>query len=153
MPYDGRHVFVFREAKRFHAIIPVAGCEQILGVVRHSEQMTVHNDGRMIRSRSHWIRVRVFFGPGKLKINYEKVTWGTLDCCKLYLSKTCDWSTSRVNPLLECLSYGNHECRPIKELSQTVTNVLSVMKVWNSPLDPDRGGLKNTIGCLLSVIC
>lgn len=63
-----------------------------------------------------------------------------------------DWSTSRVNPLLECLSYGNHECLPIKELSQTVTNVSSVMNVCNKPLVPDRGGLKNTIGCLLSVI-
>lgn len=63
-----------------------------------------------------------------------------------------DWSTSSVNPLLECLSYGNHECLPIKELSQTVTNVSSVMNVCNKPLVPDRGGLKNTIGCLLSVI-
>lgn len=64
----------------------------------------------------------------------------------------CDWSTSSVNPLLECLSYGNHECLPIKELSHTVTNVSSVMNVCNKPLVPDRGGLKNTIGCLLSVI-
>lgn len=64
----------------------------------------------------------------------------------------CDWSTSSVNPLLECLSYGNHECLPIKELSHTVTNVSSVINVCNNPLVPERGGLKNTIGCLLSVI-
>lgn len=69
-----------------------------------------------------------------------------------YRSKRCDWSTSSVNPLLECLSYGNHECRPINELSHTVTNVSSVMNVCNNPLDPDRGGLRNTIGCLSSVI-
>lgn len=69
-----------------------------------------------------------------------------------YLSKTCDWSTSSVNPFVECLSYGSHECRPIKELSHTVTRVLSVMNVCSNPLGPERGGLKNTIGCLLSVI-
>jgi len=63
MSYDGRHVFVFRETKRFHAIVPVAGCKQILSVVRHGEQVAVHHHGRMVRGRSHRIGVRIFFTP------------------------------------------------------------------------------------------
>jgi len=84
--------------------------------------------------------------------NYRILIRGIINNNIIYLSKMCDWSTSSVNPLLECLSYGNHECLPIKELSHTVTKVSSVINVCNNPLVPDLGGLKNTIGCLLSVI-
>lgn len=68
MPDDGRHVFVFRETERFHAVVPMAGREQILGVVRHGKQVTVHFYGRMVRRRSTGIRVWIFFAPVTSKL-------------------------------------------------------------------------------------